>query len=509
MPIKKSALDNFLKRSLASYEWLKGQSPKSIHKAYENINPKPGLVTPLYNHQKTCVAIGAYRSKFLFLTDMGTGKTLIVLAVFSHHKKAGSARRCLVFVPNVANVEGWALETATHAPHLSFVAVDGTSNEKWEKVTGEGDIFVANYRGFLTMVCKKSQGKDGKSAYAPDKVKLDKLSELFDFIVFDESQKIKNRNSLTFRVLDRLSRNAKFRYALTGTPFGRDPQDLWAQFYAIDRGDSLGPTLTFFREVFFIKKKNYWGGFKYDFNKKLENDLLRMMQNNSIRYAIEDCMDMPDKIYVQRTIPMPQVNYDYYNSFIKLMKENKGDITEVRNMFIKTRQVCSGFIKEDKLIVDLPHNPKLEELLLLIEEMPLASKMVVFYDFIHTGKLISDALKKIKVKHARLYGGTKNPGEQIRIFMTNKDCRIFLVNNQSGSSGLNLQVANYMCFYESPVSPIVREQAERRIYRPGQNSNKVFYYDLCIDKSVDQRILGFIKEGRDFFEALVNGKAEL
>ena len=57
-------------------------------------------------------------------------------------------------------------------------------------------------------------------------------------------------------------------------------------------------------------------------------------------------------------------------------------------------------------------------------------------------------------------------------------------------------------FFESPVSVIDREQAERRLRRDGQE-HTVFQYDPVVRGSVDRKILHFHAEGEDLMQALL------
>jgi SNF2 family DNA or RNA helicase len=79
-----------------------------------------------------------------------------------------------------------------------------------------------------------------------------------------------------------------------------------------------------------------------------------------------------------------------------------------------------------------------------------------------------------------------------------------VINNKVGAYSLDglQEVANYTMFYESPVSPIDREQAERRLRREGQK-RRVFQYDLVTRGTVDEKILTFHAEGEELFKALV------
>lgn len=67
-------------------------------------------------------------------------------------------------------------------------------------------------------------------------------SYTFEYIVLDESQNIKNNDSLTFRSVIQLQ--SKYRIALTGTPIENSLKDLWAQFRFL-QPDLLGEESTF------------------------------------------------------------------------------------------------------------------------------------------------------------------------------------------------------------------------------------------------------------------------
>lgn len=67
----------------------------------------------------------------------------------------------------------------------------------------------------------------------------------FEYIVLDESQNIKNSDSLTFRSATRLRSN--HRLVLTGTPIENSLKDLWAQFHFI-QPDLLGTESDFQRQ---------------------------------------------------------------------------------------------------------------------------------------------------------------------------------------------------------------------------------------------------------------------
>ncbi len=532
--ISRFAVDKYLDRKLESYDWLKHENLTKIDSVIESLTPVPVFHTEPRLHQKICFLIGIFNPEWLFFCDMGTGKTKIMLDIFSYKIQTLEACAALVLVPNIISIDSWIKEADKHQPNLEIVPLLGTTKRrkdlidnieykiknkkhmlKNKKFHKQARICVINYQGLVYLCTKLVKNKKGKGSSREIDLKMvEYVSEHFDTFIADESQKCKNHRSLTYKICNLITNNCKHRYALTGTPFGRDPHDLWAQFYMIDKGETLGSTLGIFRSAFFTTKKNYWGGYIYSFKKTKYKTLYAFLKNRSIRYSSEECLDLPKKVFTKIYVAFPKDTEQYYRDVLKQMISAQGNLLRMNDGFIKMRQLASGFMagKDDsgkRVEIDLPENPKLDALMELLEGIPDNRKVIVFHEFIKTGETISAALKEKGIGHERLWSGTKDKAESMNIFVKNPGCKIFVINHQTGAQVLNLQCAQYCVFYESPVSPIVRQQAEKRCHRDGQTANRVFYYDIIMKNSVDDRILSFIKEGKDLFRALIEGKADL
>ena len=82
------------------------------------------------------------------------------------------------------------------------------------------------------------------------KGKASKLKKSYDFVIADESHRIKNHNSIQSKQTYFLSRNAKYRLALSGTPKGNSDWDFIGQYRFID--DSIfGYKIKDIREKYF------------------------------------------------------------------------------------------------------------------------------------------------------------------------------------------------------------------------------------------------------------------
>jgi len=161
-----------------------------------------------------------------------------------------------------------------------------------------------------------------------------------------------------------------------------------------------------------------------------------------------------------------------------------------------------------KLKIAFDENPKLDALQELVEDMPYGCKMVVFHHYQYTNQLICERLKLMGVGHAKIYGKSRDPLGELKKFATNDKCRVLVINSRSGSSSLNLQHANYTVFFEQPDSAIDRQQAERRVWRPGQNK-RVMIYDFLMKGTADTPMHKANKAGENLLRNLLDGRAEL
>lgn len=524
--IAEKTIKDFLHRELDNFEWVKALSPAQVKEALSETMP-PFLADNLWLHQKASLLIMQHQSRFMFTIGMGGGKSLTMLTMLRHRKINGEKLQVIVLVPYLTAIDTWLNETEKWAPELTCHPLLGTTKENLKDLqTKQVDIFIACYQSMVALMANRTtpspplplrarahQSNTHRTKWTLDYELVQSTFNNFDTLILDECHKTKSHNSLTFELCKYISNKATYVYGLTGTPFGDDLQDLWAEFYVIDFGETLGPNISFYRNVFFTRKAGFFGGMEFKFQKKYMKHLQRMIKNKSIHYSVKDFADMPEKQYVQRHISLPEAARVYVErarNELYEARKNK-DVEVAGNAFMQLRQLSSGFItfkdEQDRLKVRLDDNPKLDILCELIEAMPPECKMVVFHDYVFTNQLISDRLKELKISHTRIWGGQRDQLGQLKKFREDEHCKILVINSRSGSSALNLQNANYITFFECP-SVIDREQAEARCWRPGQK-NKVIIYDLFVRGTVDESHYNAIKAGGDFLTEFLSGKKEL
>lgn len=531
MPIPDFVIEKYLNRVVDSRQWYKELKPLEVEEDLTYIKPRPQFTIPTFRlDQKVCFLMGIAYPASMFMTDLGLGKTGVSLELLSYFFHHGFIRRAFVFTPTNEVCEGWEDEIKKWGFTLPYIRLtDRSSAEKWEKLENftEG-LIIGTYAGIAAMVSPlalvvDSKGNPqfdpvtgeltGKKKRTVNKELTLKLVSGVDAVIFDQSTKLGNNKSLQFNVCNNFSLNSQIRYSLAGRAFGRDPFVLWSQFFVTDRGSALGKSIGLFRSAFWRKEQHSFGT-TWTFRKRRSKQLHHFLTASSLQYAVDECLELPPKVYVRKECEFPEENWAYYDTARKELLESKGNYREVKNAFLRLRQISSGFVgfKDDdtgeKAEIRFDNNPKLNLLMELIEEVPDDKKIIIYHEFTVSGQRISEELTKRKYKFGWLWGGTKDWTPIKDAFNNNPEFRILLANHKKGSMGLNLQIASYTMFYESPVSGIDRYECEGRTFRAGQ-TNKTFFYDLIMSDSIDEKILEFHEQGKDLHKALVENPARI
>ena len=508
MVMSRRAVERFANREFNDSRIIKRFSKKALQEKMKKYGGLDQFVKPPFKHQLASWFLGTKYNGYLFLLDMGLGKTKIMFDLFRWRYRLFVSKRMLVLVPGQVNVYGWQDEAEIHAPDIKFAPVIGDDQRKWDMVDDpKYQVVCMTYAAFLRLVCVFVRKTKKKRQMAIDPKLLKYYRSLFDTVVFDECDYLRSRDAITFRACRRFADHCSFTYALTGTPFGDDPHDLWSQFRLADGGETFGSDLGLFRDLFFRKVYDHWKTFKYNFDKKQSTLLQRMVRHRSIRYADYECNDLPRCTIVPVTIPMNQEAEDTHASLLLKLRESSGQFGLIDNSYVRLRQLVSGYIvvkvEKEKAVVPFKPNPKLDLLEDLLCMVPPGEKSIVFNWYRDTGAIIEGLLKRMGIKYVRIWSGASNNVKLLDRYNHDPEVQV-LLGSKSIVYGANLQIANRMFIYENPSSPKERKQLVKRIDRTGQ-TKPTFVYDLIMRHSIDQMILNAQKLGKNLFDMIIEG----
>ena len=506
--IKRSAVDDFLRRKLDNWLWMKKLTHDDMREEFKHYKVKPYFKTENWLHQSVCFHIGMCNPEFLFLLDMGTGKTKILLDIITQIQRESRLQRALVTVNGQLTIDSWSTAVETHSDLEPILINSSTAEEKWEKlIAPTGDLAIIDYAGLHLALSKKVK-RDTKNVLLRDDKKVKELKKIYNFYVADESHEVKNTDTLRYAILRALTKDMEYRYASTGTPMGRNPEDVFGQFLLIDHGETFGDTLGMFREAFFGRTTNGFA-IKYVFDKQKEYLFNDFMQHRSIRYLEDECGDIPPRKEISLELEFAHEQREHYLHAVEGLINAGGKLSETDSNYHKMRQAVAGFLhwKDEygEHTVRFGHNPKLEMIKILLEDSG-NEKMVISHEYTESGKMITEMLDEMKIGYEWVYGGTKDKVAAKNRFINDRSKRVFVMNSEVGGTGTDglQEVVRYLVFFESPTSPITRKQVIKRVSRSGQKK-RTFIYDLIMKKSIDKRVLEFIKEGNDLHDALVDG----
>lgn len=518
--IRKRAVEDFLARPRRDMRSWKKFDDAWLDELMWRLPVAPPIWYKLRREQKVCFLIGAHYERFAFWLDTGLGKTLLTIALTSYFRRAGDFETALILVPNKINKDEWEREIQKHTPDLPYLILRGSTEDKWKQLDewrGKPALVVETYGGLSRMLCPlatvQRKGKRAIDKLVPEPHLIQRLLHTIDGVFLDESNAAGNHQALPFRLCWQLSKHLQHFFCMAGTPFGRDPTPLWAQMKLIDGGEGLGETLGLFRTALFRAKPNPHGGFDYTFDQRETKTLYRMLAHNSIRYEVEQST-LPALSHIIKDVFLARDADSYYDRAKAALRAAKGNVPEIRNVFLRMRQISSGFIgyadeeTGEKAKFEFPENPKLDMLMALCESIREDRKVIVFHDFVWSGDKIAAGLAERGIGYVKVGGHEKDTAGVLDRFQHDPKIRVFVLST-AGAYGLNLQAAQYGIFFESPVSVIKRKQMIRRFERQYSPHERVFLYDLVSVGTMDQRILDFYAMGQSLFDEIIHGRVSI
>lgn len=508
MTINPEAIERFRARQPPFVPAFKGATRDMLDNAIvaaTGIEYRPNK--PSDRHQIEGTAFALYCRQSLLFFEPRVRKTKIALDWAEHLRRAGLWKgKGLVIAHAAVGVDVWEAE-AHKWSRLKVTGIQTDNNPRSSFINAlsdDTDLIVIAWGTLQSMFTIKRLNRKDENQFYADVETLNIVSGEFSLAIIDEIHYCMNHDSLRFDIASHLVSHCPWRLGLTGTPVGRNAKVLWAQCFLIDDGATLGYNYHFFERVFGVKRKHTRNkrGYEYVFNQDCLPIILHKLTGIAMSYKLSEIHDinvMSDIIELRMRGDQRQ----YYNNVIDQFSEREED-REVINTFARLRQISSGFmpyIDEDgtEQITQLLNNPKLEWLQELIELLPDDLPIVIFHEFIRSGQMISDMLTKLKREYVCFNGRTRD--RSIINEFQNGHVNTMVANTRSGGESIDLRRAEYLCFYESPCSPIVRKQAESRPLARGERP--LLIADL-VCSPVEQRILDMIAQGRDLQHAITS-----
>ena len=454
--------------------------------------------TQPYAHQKEAFDASADKDNYALLMDMGTGKSKVDIDTTGYNFEKGKIDFALMVAPK-AVVANLANEIETHLPEriarqvvIWKPSLTKTKRDELRELSKKDPKTLK----FLLMNVEAFSSKKGVDV-------AEYFVKNFDvFMTVDESTTIKNRKAKRTKALCKIGEQCVMRRILTGSPVTRSPMDLYSQM------DFLNPRILGFKSYYAFQgryavvQRRTMGAhsFNHIVGFRRLDELTEKLQEHSYRVRKEDCLDLPDKVYVKREVELTKEQTSAYTQMkhLALARLGNGELATTQNVLtqiMRLQQICCGHLTDDDGTIHEVKSNRLSSLLDICDE--IQGKAIIWATWSMDIRSITEALRdRFSVLSASpLHGETPDSERQqiVESFQDRQSELRFIVGHpRTGGFGLTLTAATTVIYYSNSYDLELRLQSEDRAHRIGQ-TNKVTYIDLISPKTIDEKIVSALR----------------
>ena len=453
--------------------------------------------TKPYAHQMTALEKSWNRETYAYFMEMGTGKTKVLIDNLAMLYDKGKVNGALIIAPKGVVGTWYNNELPTHLPsHIANVTTLWQSNitkkqqEKLEslfEVEESLHILIMNVEAFST-----TKGMNFANKF---------LSCHETLMAIDESTTIKTPTAKRTKNIIKLAVNAKYRRIMTGSPVTKNPLDLYTQC------DFLSPWLLDFTSYYAFRnryaemKTLHMHGRQIQVVNGFKNlgELSDKLKGFSYRVLKEDCLDLPDKIFIKRQISLTPDQRKLYEQMkkeaIAILKGKQSTTVNTLTQLMRLQQItCGHFTADDGATQPIPNN-RITELMDVLEEIEGKAIIWAHYQYDITNIIEAVSKKYGQESIVDYYGLTPQENRQpnIKRFQDDPKCRFIVGTPSTGGYGITLTAANTVIYYSNGYDLEKRLQSEDRAHRIGQKKS-VTYVDLMADDTVDEKIVKALRK---------------
>ena len=458
--------------------------------------------TKPFEHQIVGFNFGLNHERWLLGDEQGLGKTKQVIDIAIAKKLSEGYEHCLI----ICGVNGlkwnWCKEITTHSNESAHILgqqikknriIIGSTQDKIHDL----DMLLTSSESILDYFIITNVES------LRNEVIVSKISELckqktIGIIAADEVHKMKNPTSQQGKGFLKL--NSECKIAMTGTPLMNTPLDLYI----------ILKWLGYEKHSFYAFRNHHcimggFGGYEVVGYKNMD-ELQQQLNHIMLRRLKDDVLDLPEKTYVDEYVEMGGKQEQIYKEVTMEIKANIDQISIAPNPLaelIRMRQatgytgILSSTIKE---------SAKLDRMEELVEDAVANDKQVlIFSNWTQITDTVFERLHKRFVV-SRITGNTKDVDRQ-RIVDQFQDgiYKVLIGTIGAMGTGLTLTAGTVEIFLDEPWNKALKDQAEDRCHRIGQNNN-VTIYTLLTKNTIDERIHELVERKGALSDAIVDGK---
>lgn len=407
----------------------------------------PGTFPP-FDHQKTTAAFLTLNQKAFCFNEQGVGKTASAIWASDYLLTIGVIKRVLVVCPLSIMDTAWKGDLFQCAMHRRVEIAYGTADKRRAVIASDAQYVIINYDGIA--IVREEIANGG-----------------FDLIIVDEANFYKNPQTDRWKTLNSLVTPQTWLWMMTGTPAAQSPVDAFGLAKLVNP-KAVPKYMGAFKEMVMTKISSFrW------IPKTTATKIVFQVLQPAIRFTKEECLDLPDMIYVKRDAPLSPPQEKYYKILKKqmMMVAAGQDITAPNAAIVlnKLLQISCGSVytdNHDTVAFDITGRYKvLKE---VIDEA--SQKVLVFIPFKHTIAILAERLTADGISCACISGDVSvaNRTKIFNDFQGTPNPQVLLIQPQAAAHGVTLTAANTVVWWGPVPSLETYAQANARVHRTGQ-----------------------------------------
>ena len=401
-----------------------------------------------FDHQKKTAAFLTMNRKGFCFNEQGTGKTASAIWAADYLMKVGKIRRALVICPLSIMDSAWRNDLFTFAMHRTVDVAHGPKKKRAAIIEQGAEFVIINYDGVDIV---SEQIKNGG----------------FDLIIIDEATHYKNAQAKRWKTLKKLLCDDTWLWMMTGTPAAQSPLDAYGLAKLVNP-QGVPKFFGSFKDMVMDRKSH----FKFE-PKPIAPKIVHGVLQPAIRYSKDECLDLPDMVYVDRIVPLSSQQKHYYNLLKKRMiMEVAGVEVTAMNAAVnmsKLLQISAGAVYTDEReTVEFDISDRYKVLREVIDES--SQKVLVFVPFKHTIDILTDKLRAESITTEVIRGDVPahKRTEIFKRFQEDTDPQVLVIQPQAAAHGVTLTAANTVVWWGPTSSLETYAQANARVHRAGQ-----------------------------------------
>jgi len=449
--------------------------------------------TEPYEHQLTALGASHKKENFALFMEMGTGKSKVLIDNIAMLYDRGKINAALIVAPKGVYHNWERQELPIHMPEHVLYQIITWSPVETKKQQGELKKLFIHNEDLVIFLMNIEAFSTKKGMKIAEKFLLSHSA----LMAIDESTTIKSPTASRTKSVLKLRVLAKYRRILTGAPVTKSPLDLYTQCFFLDPDFLDFSSYYAFKNRYAIMVDRNVGthSFRHVMGYRRLDELNEKLNNFSYRVLKEDCLDLPEKVYMKRIITLTDEQKKMYSEMKKFalaeLEGKKTTATSALAQLVRLHQIICGHLTTDDGEVRTLKNNRIKELLDILEETD--GKVIIWAVYRHDIKEITNVLsERYGAKCVEsFFGDTLDRDRQdiIDRFQDRKsDLRFFVGNPKTGGYGLTLTASHTVIYYSNSYDLEIRLQSEDRAHRISQDK-KVTYIDLITEGTVDELIV--------------------